>query len=53
MLPEETVTCRSSRRAEPPNTGPWLAGNEGMEKNMENTRMGFYRDYFKDPFLHS
>ena len=34
----------------------WLAGHEGMEKNMETTVMGYYglyRDYYTDPFLHS
>ena len=31
-----------------------LGGNEGMEKNMEtNYSNGLYRDYYKDPFLHS
>ena len=31
----------------------WLAGNEGMSKNMKSTITGLYRDYSKDPFLHS
>ena len=32
---------------------PWLAGHEDMEKKMETTILGFERDYYKDPFLHS
>ena len=31
----------------------WLAGNEGMEKNMEISIMGYVRDCCKDPFLPS
>ena len=31
---------------------PWLAGNEGMDKKIEATTMG-YIGTTKDPFLHS
>ena len=30
-----------------------LAGNEGMENEMETTIMGCNRDYNKDPFFHA
>ena len=30
----------------------WLAGHEGMDKNMETTIMGDI-DCYKNPFLHS
>ena len=46
------------RRGSVPNPKPYmtylrLAGNEGMEKNMEITIVGLYRDNYEDPVLHS
>ena len=40
-------------RVELPEAGPWLAGNEGMQKKHGKYCNGLCRDYRKDSFFHS
>ena len=53
-----TLTCILTHMypevaGDPPFSYLWLVGNEGTEKKMETTTMGYIGTAVKDSFLHS